>query len=71
MLGITDRVVVRAGMAADLIIFDPSRVHENSTYPEPLQLASGFDVVIVNGRIARENGRSEGELFGSVLKPAD
>jgi len=71
VLGITDRGVVRAGMAADLIIFEPSRVHENSTYPEPLQLASGFDVVIVNGRIARENGRSAGELFGSVLKPAD
>lgn len=37
VLGITDRGIVRAGMVADLTIFDPSRVHENSTYPEPLQ----------------------------------
>jgi len=71
VLGITDRGVVREGMVADLIIFDPSRVHENSTYPEPLQLADGFDVVIVNGKVARENGRSASELFGSVLKPGD
>lgn len=71
VLGITDRGIVREGMVADLIIFDPSRVHENSTYPEPLQLADGFDVVIVNGEVARENGRSASELFGSVLKPGD
>lgn len=69
VLGITDRGNVREGMVADLIIFDPSRVRENSTYPEPLQLASGFDVVIVNGKVARENGRRANELFGSVLKP--
>jgi N-acyl-D-aspartate/D-glutamate deacylase len=69
VLGITDRGILRAGMVADLIIFDPSRVHENSTYPEPLQLADGFDFVIVNGKVAWENGRSASELFGSVLKP--
>jgi N-acyl-D-aspartate/D-glutamate deacylase len=56
-------------MRADLIIFDPRNVRANATYPEPLQLAEGFDVVIVNGRIARQDGRLAPELAGRVLVP--
>lgn len=70
VLGITDRGVVKAGMIADLLVFDPSRVHETATYPNPLQLAVGFDVVIVNGKIAREDGRQADGFFGRVLRPA-
>jgi N-acyl-D-aspartate/D-glutamate deacylase len=69
VLGIPDRGVIQVGMVADLVIFDPSQVRENSTYPEPWQLASGFDVVIVNGKVARENGQPANELFGIVLRP--
>lgn len=56
-------------MIADLLIFDPRKVHENATYPDPLQLADGFEVVIVNGKIARESGRQAADLFGRVLQP--
>ena len=69
VLGIGDRGVVREGMVADLLVFDPARVHASATYPEPLQLAVGFDVVIVNGKVARENGERSDGLFGAVLKP--
>lgn len=69
VLSITDRGIVKPGMIADLVVFDPSRVHETATYPNPLQLAVGFDVVIVNGKIAREDGRQMDELFGRVLRP--
>jgi len=69
ILGISDRGVVREGMLADLIIFDPATVRATATYPDPLQLADGFDIVIVNGKVARENGRLAGELFGRVLEP--
>jgi N-acyl-D-amino-acid deacylase len=44
-------------------------VRANATYPDPLQLADGFDVVIVNGKIAREFGQLSAELSGRVLKP--
>jgi N-acyl-D-amino-acid deacylase len=56
-------------MKADLIIFDPSHVHETASYSNPLRLAEGFDVVIVNGKIARENGQRSDGLFGNVLRP--
>jgi len=69
LLGIEDRGIVREGMIADLLIFDPRNVRDNASYPDPLQLAQGFDVVIVNGKIARENGRQSENLYGRVLRP--
>ena len=70
ILGIVDRGVLRAGMKADVLVFDPAKVRALATYPDPLQLAEGFDLVIVNGRIAREEGRLADGRFGQVLKPA-
>jgi N-acyl-D-aspartate/D-glutamate deacylase len=69
VLGIPDRGTVQANMMADLIIFDPEKVRETATYPDPLRLADGFDVVIVNGKVARENGAMDAALHGRVLKP--
>ncbi len=69
LMRIADRGVVSEGMIADLLVFDPRNVHENATYPDPLQLADGFEVVIVNGKIARESGRQAADLFGRVLQP--
>jgi N-acyl-D-amino-acid deacylase len=70
ILGIPDRGVLRAGMKADLLVFDPAKVKALATYPEPLQLAEGFDLVVVNGRIAREDGRLADGRFGQFLRPA-
>ena len=69
VLGISDRGAVREGMMADLLIFDPANVRENASFPAPFQFADGFDVVIVNGRVARENGRMSATLSGRVLRP--
>jgi N-acyl-D-aspartate/D-glutamate deacylase len=68
VLGIDDRGVIEAGMLADIIVFDPDNVRATATYPDPLQLADGFDIVIVNGRVARENGAAS-DLHGRVLEP--
>lgn len=71
ILGITDRGIVREGMVADLLVFNPSLVHETATYPNPLQLAVGFDVVIVNGAVAFEDSQRTNGLFGNVLRPGN
>jgi len=68
-LGITDRGRVEVGQAADLIVFDPAEVRANATYPEPHQLASGFDLVLVNGEIAFQNGAGQPQRNGKVLRP--
>jgi N-acyl-D-aspartate/D-glutamate deacylase len=69
VLGIADRGAVQANMKADLIVFDPARIRAKATYPAPLQLADGFDIVIVNGQVARENGRLDNSRHGEVLRP--
>jgi N-acyl-D-amino-acid deacylase len=51
-----DRGVVRAGLAADLVVFDASRVREGATYSEPRIPAIGIQTVLVNGRLAVSNG---------------
>ncbi len=69
VLGIQDRGVIAPGMIADLVIFDAENVRETATYPAPLELAEGFEIVIVNGQIARENGELSESLHGRVLRP--
>ena len=70
VLGIDDRGSLEVGKRADIIVFDPGRVRETATYPDPLSLATGFDIVIVNGAIAREDGVLADGLHGRVLRPA-
>ncbi len=69
ILGLLDRGVVAENMIADLIVFDARKIRDRATYPDPFQLAEGFDVVIVNGKIARENGRLDPAMHGRVLQP--
>lgn len=69
ILGITDRGRVEVGQAADLIVFDPAAVRARATYPEPHQLASGFELVLVNGEIAFKDGAGQSQRNGEVLRP--
>ena len=48
--GLHDRGLLREGMAADLVLFDPARVQDKSTYAQPHQYSQGFDFVLVNGQ---------------------
>lgn len=68
-IGLDDRGRIAIGYAADLVVFDPARVRARSTYVEPLQHAEGFDVTIVNGRVARVGGTLAGGRHGAVLRP--
>ena len=67
-MGITDRGRVAAGMKADVLVFDPEQVRATATYEGPLQLAQGFDVVIVNGEVAKEEKVFSENRYGRVLK---
>lgn len=69
VLGIGDRGLLQAGMKADIIVFDPAKVREHATYPQPFRKADGFDIVIVNGQVARERSVLADRLHGRVLQP--
>jgi dihydroorotase/N-acyl-D-amino-acid deacylase len=54
-LGLWDRGVLRAGMAADVVIFDPETVADVATYTDPHQLSVGIrDVWVNGGRVLRD-----------------
>ena len=53
---IPERGLIREGYFADVIVFDPKTVSDRSTYEQPELLSVGMKFVIVNGKIAVENG---------------
>ncbi len=69
VFGLKDRGQLRAGAFADVLIFDLSKVNDAATYDKPHQLSEGFDDIIVNGELARRNGRFTTTLAGRVLRP--
>lgn len=67
-LGLTGRGLVREGMKADLVIFDPKRVLDRATFKEPQLLSVGIERVFVNGEPVWEQGKPTGRLPGAVLR---
>ena len=65
--GFTDRGLIREGLAADLVVFDPGRVRDKATYTEPHQYTEGFDYVLVNGVVMVADGQLTEARGGQVL----
>ncbi|HEX3821933.1 MAG TPA: D-aminoacylase [Candidatus Sulfotelmatobacter sp.] len=65
---ITDRGVLKAGMWADVVIFDPATVHDRATFDNPNQLSEGMEYVLVNGVPVIDRGKMTGNLPGKVLR---
>ncbi len=63
-----DRGLLRPGMAADVVVFDPARVQDLATFERPRRFSTGFDYVLVNGTIAIDDGRYTGTRSGQVLR---
>ena len=66
-VGLTDRGVIKAGMKADLVVFDPAVVRDMATFEKPHQYAEGFAQVIVNGQVVFENGAMTAARPGRTL----
>jgi len=67
-MGIHDRGMVRSGLRADLVLFDPSSVLDRATPEEPHALSSGIQTVWVNGEVVYESGHGTGRLPGRVIR---
>ena len=66
---IQDRGVLREGMWADMTVFDPETIQDNSTYLEPDRSPSGIEYVVVNGRVTVKHGElTDAGLPGRVLR---
>jgi len=67
ILGLRDRGLIREGMAADVVVFDPNTIRDKSTFMEPHQHAEGIDYVIVNGQFVVDGAKLTGGLPGQVI----
>jgi len=65
---LTDRGVLKSGMWADVVIFDPATVHDRATFDNPNQLSEGMEYVLVNGIPVIDKGQMTGQLPGKVLR---
>ena len=67
-LRLNDRGVIKAGMWADLVVFDPEIITDRSTFSAPKQLSVGMQWVLVNGVPVIADGAATGALPGQVLR---
>lgn len=65
---ITDRGLLREGLAADIVVFDPNRVQENATFTDPHRYATGFALVLVNGKAVVRADAHTGARPGRPLR---
>ncbi len=66
--GLSDRGLVKPGLAADLAVFDPATVHSNATFETPNRYSEGFRYVAVNGVLVVDEGKLTGKTPGRALK---
>ncbi|MDH7477804.1 MAG: D-aminoacylase [Candidatus Bathyarchaeota archaeon] len=67
-LKIFDRGIIRTGMWADIVVFNPSIISDEATYAEPHRYPKGIEYVIVNGKIVVDHGEHMKALPGKVLR---
>jgi N-acyl-D-amino-acid deacylase len=65
---LTDRGVLKQGMWADVVVFDPATIRDLATFQQPNQLSQGMEYVLVNGVPVIAEGRMTGALPGKVLR---
>ncbi len=64
---LADRGAIRAGLWADVVIFDYDTLQDRATYEQPVLSPTGIDYVLVNGVVVIDHGRHTGARPGRVL----
>ena len=65
---LTDRGVLKRGMWADIVVFDPATIRDRATFEQPNQLSEGMQYVLVNGVAVIDGGKQTNALPGKVLR---
>jgi len=67
-LGLKDRGLLREGLWADVVIFDPKTIRDKTTFSEPHKFPEGIPYVIINGELILENGKQLRKYPGKILR---
>jgi N-acyl-D-amino-acid deacylase len=66
--GLFNRGLIKPGMYADIVVFNPKTVIDLATYQQPHQLPKGIEYVIVNGELTLYESKLLGSLPGKTLR---
>jgi len=66
--GLAERGVLKAGLYADVVVFDPRTFCDTATFADPKQIAVGVRHVLVNGVPVVRDGKMTGALPGRALR---
>lgn len=61
------RGILKSGNFADVVVFDPDKIAEKTSYSQPHQLSEGIETLIVNGTLTIQNGELTGRHNGLFL----
>jgi dihydroorotase/N-acyl-D-amino-acid deacylase len=64
---LAERGVLKLGMWADVVVFDPNTIQDEATYEDPNRLSVGMQYVLVNGVPVISQGKMTGALPGQIL----
>ena len=67
-LGLPKRGYIKEGYVADITIFDPETIQDNSKFTDPHHYPTGIEYVLVNGQVALENGDVTTSRSGVLLR---
>jgi len=67
-IGIKDRGIIKKNNRADLVLLNPKRISDKSSFDNPYQYPEGIECVVLNGEIVIENGIYNGKKAGMILK---
>jgi N-acyl-D-amino-acid deacylase len=71
VIKLPDRGMLKAGWAADVVVFDPATVADRATYEEPFQYPAGIKTVVINGVVALRDEQRNDRMSGKVLRPGN
>jgi N-acyl-D-amino-acid deacylase len=68
IIGLKNRGLLKVGYKADVAIFDPLKVKVKADFQHPHHLTEGVDYVLINGKLARNDGEFVENRNGSLLR---
>ena len=68
ILGMKDRGRIKAGLVADVVVFDPETLQDVATFDDPHQFCEGIEYVFVGGKLSVYRGKVTGGLHGRALR---
>jgi N-acyl-D-amino-acid deacylase len=68
ILGLKDRGFLKPAMFADVVVFDPATYRDHATFQAPFEFTSGVRFVLVNGKLAIDDGKLANVAAGRALR---